>query len=603
MMKKSVWLALAAACVLTACMGDESETASATEPPVTPTPTPPTNRVPVITGTPATSVQAGQAYSFTPSATDADNDPLGYTITGRPAWASFNLQTGALTGTPQDADVGQSGDISITVSDGKSSAVLGPFRITVTARSTTPPPPSNTPPTISGVPPASVVAGTAYNFQPTAADANGDTLSFVITNRPVWATFSTTTGRLSGTPSTAQVATYSNITISVSDGQASTALPTFLIQVQAPANRPPTISGTPATTATVGTAYAFQPSASDPDGNTLTYAIQNRPVWAAFNTSTGRLSGTPAAANVGTFANIVISVSDGNGGSAALPAFTLTVNAAPNRPPTISGTPSTSVTVGTAYTFTPTGNDPDGDTLTYAIANRPTWATFDTANGRLSGTPATANVGSTSNIVISVSDGKGGSASLAAFTLTVNAAANRPPTISGTPSTSVNVGATYSFTPTGSDPDGDTIAYGIANKPAWATFDTATGRLSGTPAAANVGTTSNIVISVADGKGGSATLPAFSITVNSVTTGSATLTWTAPTQNEDGTTLTNLAGYRIRYGTSSGALTQTIQVANPGLTTYVVDSLAQGTWYFAMTSYTSAGLESAQTNVVSKTIQ
>ena len=167
----------------------------------------------------------------------------------------------------------------------------------------------------------------------------------------------------------------------------------------------------------------------------------------------------------------------------------------------------------------------------------------------------------------------------------------------------MNVGAAYSFTPTASDPDSDTIAFGIANRPAWATFDTATGRLSGTPTAADVGTTSNIVISVSDGRGGNATLPAFSITVVSTTTGSATLTWTAPTENDDGSALTNLAGYRIRYGTAPTALTQTVQVANAGLTTYVVDNLAQGTWYFSMTAYTSTGLESMPTNVVSKTVQ
>jgi len=89
----------------------------------------------------------------------------------------------------------------------------------------------------------------------------------------------------------------------------------------------------------------------------------------------------------------------------------------------------------------------------------------------------------------------------------------------------------------------------------------------------------------------------------SVSTGSATLSWTAPTENEDGTTLTNLAGYRIVYGTSASALNTTVQVPNAGLTTYVIDNLAQGTWYFSMKSYTSAGLESAPTNVVSKTIQ
>ncbi len=111
------------------------------------------------------------------------------------------------------------------------------------------------------------------------------------------------------------------------------------------------------------------------------------------------------------------------------------------------------------------------------------------------------------------------------------------------------------------------------------------------------------MISVSDGKGGDATLPAFSITVVSVSTGSATLSWTAPTENEDGTTLTNLAGYRIVYGTSASALNTTVQVPNAGLTTYVIDDLAQGTWYFAMRAYTATGLESAQTNVVSKTIQ
>ena len=173
----------------------------------------------------------------------------------------------------------------------------------------------------------------------------------------------------------------------------------------------------------------------------------------------------------------------------------------------------------------------------------------------------------------------------------------------GTPATSVNVAAAYSFTPTASDPDNDTVAFGIANKPAWASFNTTTGRLSGTPTAADVGTSSNIVISVSDGKGGDATLPAFSITVVSVSTGSATLSWTAPTENEDGTTLTNLAGYRIVYGTSASALNTTVQVPNAGLTTYVIDDLAQGTWYFAMRAYTATGLESAQTNVVSKTIQ
>lgn len=85
-------------------------------------------------------------------------------------------------------------------------------------------------------------------------------------------------------------------------------------------------------------------------------------------------------------------------------------------------------------------------------------------------------------------------------------------------------------------------------------------------------------------------------------TGSAILKWTPPTQNVDGSSLTNLAGYRISYGTSSAALTQTIQVANPGATSYSLLSLAPGTYYFAVRAYTSNGAESALSNVLSKTV-
>src|SRR5690606_2989583 len=108
--------------------------------------------------------------------------------------------------------------------------------------------------------------------------------------------------------------------ISVSDGRVSTSLPAFSIEVTEPANRAPTISGTPSATGTIGVGYSFTPTASDPDGNTLGFTIEGRPSWASFDTSTGRLSGTPSTA--GTSANIAITVSDGRL-SAALPVFSI----------------------------------------------------------------------------------------------------------------------------------------------------------------------------------------------------------------------------------------------------------------------------------------
>ena len=178
---------------------------------------------------------------------------------------------------------------------------------------------------------------------------------------------------------------------------------------------------------------------------------------------------------------------------------------------------------------------------------------------------------------------------------------NHAPTISGTPTASVNASAPYTFTPSAADADGDTLAFTIQNKPAWAAFNTTTGRLSGTPAAADVGTYSNISIMVSDGKT-STTLSAFAIAVTTVANGRATLSWTAPTENTDGSTLSNLAGYRIRYGTSAGALTQTIVIDNASVTTYVVENLSPATWYFAVTAVTSQGAESSNSNVANKQI-
>ena len=92
-------------------------------------------------------------------------------------------------------------------------------------------------------------------------------------------------------------------------------------------NTAPAIAGTPATTATVGVAYSFRPTASDANGDALSFSITNQPGWASFNTTTGALTGTPAAGNVGAKTGIVISVSDGKA-TTLLPAFSITVAAA-----------------------------------------------------------------------------------------------------------------------------------------------------------------------------------------------------------------------------------------------------------------------------------
>ena len=109
------------------------------------------------------------------------------------------------------------------------------------------------------------------------------------------------------------------------------------------------------------------------------------------------------------------------------------------------------------------------------------------------------------------------------------------------------------------------------------------------------------MISVTDGTA-SASLPAFAISVTQVATGSATISWTPPTQNTDGSSLTNLAGYRLYYGTNSASLTQTVQIANAGASSFVVDNLSPATWYFAVKAYNTSGAESDFSALASKTI-
>lgn len=270
-----------------------------------------------------------------------------------------------------------------------------------------------------------------------------------------------------------------------------------------------------------------------------------------------------------------------------------------NQAPVISGTPASVAAVSQSYSFTPTASDPEGKAISFGIANKPPWASFSTSTGRLSGTPSDAAIGEYIDIVIAVSDGVL-TAALPPFSIVVSAT-NQAPSIGGTPATSAREGQVYAFRPTAADPNGDALSFSITNRPAWATFSTATGTLSGTPPAGSVGTYRDITIRVSDGQLTSA-LPAFSIDVAQVALGSATLSWVPPTQRDDGSPLTNLAGYRIRYGTSPGSYPSQLQIPNPGITSCVIENLPAGTYYFVATAYDSDGRESEYSGVVTKTI-
>ncbi|MEW8352000.1 MAG: putative Ig domain-containing protein, partial [Candidatus Thiodiazotropha taylori] len=370
----------------------------------------------------------------------ADGDSLSFSIANRPSWASFNTSTGVLSGAPGMDDAGTTSSIRISVSDGSATASLSAFDITVSN--------TNRAPTISGAPATSLDEGSAYSFTPTASDPDGDTLSFSVSNLPSWASFNSNTGQLSGTPDSNSAGSYSNIVITVSDGSEHASLAPFAITV--------------ADVVEEGGIFQFVSDSYDvEEGNNVTLTVTRTNstgaatvnfgtrgiearytedyhgyMWTPLNFSDGESSKVISIAIMSdsiyegdeTFRVILDAPSDGYTlGSPSSTIVTIYDVAPANTAPIISGNPDQSVLVGDGYVFTPTASDADNDSLTFSITNLPSWASFNSSNGTLSGVPSEADEGSYNNIVISVSDGTD-TASLSPLTLVVEASETTPTT-------------------------------------------------------------------------------------------------------------------------------------------------------------------------------
>jgi hypothetical protein len=173
--------------------------------------------------------------------------------------------------------------------------------------------------------------------------------------------------------------------------------------------------------------------------------------------------------------------------------------------------------------------------------------------------------------------------------------------LSGTPAASATVGNAYQFEPTVSA--GGTVTFSVHGQPAWMAFNSATGALTGTPTASAEGKTGQITITGSNGTS-SASIGPFVVQVSAAAaaSGSAKLSWIAPTHNTDGTVITDLAGYHIYYGTNADDLTTSVNVAGGSSTAYTVTGLGSGTYYFSVVAYNAEGVDSTDSNLESKTI-
>jgi hypothetical protein len=171
------------------------------------------------------------------------------------------------------------------------------------------------------------------------------------------------------------------------------------------------------------------------------------------------------------------------------------------------------------------------------------------------------------------------------------------PVLTGTPAGVAVVGANYDFVPQVLNAPPSALSFSIAGKPDWATFNPTTGELTGVPAPAQVGIDRDIVI-IASYARGTAALAGFSIQVlpAPLADRSVTISWTPPATNTDGSVLTDLAGYRIyyqRFDVRNWGAQQSQMVADPKVTSAVLQGLLPGTYTLCITAYNASNVESA----------
>jgi len=274
------------------------------------------NVAPQITSTPVTGATVGVAYAYRVTATDANGDTLRYSLTTRPSGMTIGATTGQIAWTPTSTQVGNR-NVTARVVDPAGLAATQSFTINVVG--------TNVAPQITSSPATNATVGAAYAYRVMATDANGDTLSYSLTQAPAGMTINATTGQIAWTPASAQTGTQA-VTARVADPGGLAATQAFSINVVGVANVAPQITSSPATNATVGAAYAYRVMATDANGDTLSFSLTQAPAGMTINATNGQIAWTPTSAQTGSQA-VTARVAD-PGGLAATQSFTVEVAAA-----------------------------------------------------------------------------------------------------------------------------------------------------------------------------------------------------------------------------------------------------------------------------------
>ena len=338
----------------------------------------------------------------------------------------------------------------------------------------------NAAPVLAGIGPKAFTENQAGSFTVTASDVDGDTLTYGVSNAPEGAVFDPGTRTFSWTPDFDNAAAYPGVTFTVTDDRAPfrSDTETITITVQN-TNRPPVLNSIGDQAFTEGQFDRFTVTATDPDGDDLTYTAIGLPSGAALDSVTGECSWSPGFESLRSYSGVQFIVTD-DGLPVPLQAsgpITITV-ANTNRVPFLDSVEDQSVAEGETLSFTVTASDFDGGTPVLSVSNLPGGATFDPATGNFAWTPGTTDAGPY-EVTFIATDGEGLAGTMS-VTITVTNV-NRAPSLDPIDNQSIAEGELLTFTLSATDPDDDTLTFGATDLPGDATLNATTGVFVWTP--------------------------------------------------------------------------------------------------------------------------
>ena len=264
-------------------------------------------------------------------------------------------------------------------------------------------------------------------------------------------------------------------------------------------NRVPQIISQPLTQINSGQNYSYDVEATDLDGDTLTYAINQSPLGMTIDSITGLIRWTPRTQDVGT-AQVRVLVSDPQ--ITVAQSFNITVTQGVNNNPTFTSSPPTTVGLNQTYTYDADATDSDGDPLVFSLTLFPQGMVINNATGLVQWTPTQNQLGNNS-VSIRVADNRSGTADQN-FSIRVLQSQNTPPLITSTPQTIASPGASYGYTVIAQDADGERLTFTLTTAPSGMSINSISGQILWTPSQSQVGSHS-VLVRVEDPRGGFAT--------------------------------------------------------------------------------------------------